>query len=85
MNTAYAKEIETTFAKEGSYGNDRFKQTVKAIRTFMEAGLRVVFLLGSVTMLISFLLILTIPEVSMDEEVKDKQAPLTKSLPEAAD
>ena len=31
------------------------------------------FLIGAVTMLLSFLLILTIPEVSMDIEVQDKK------------
>ncbi len=68
-------ELEATFAKEGSYGNGLFRQTVEAIRTSMEAGLRGVFLLGAVTMLISFLLILTVPEVSMDAVVEDKKAP----------
>jgi MFS family permease len=51
----------------------------------LEAGLKLVFLVGAVAMVVSLLMILTIPKVSMDEEVKDKQAPLTKSLPEAAD
>ncbi len=67
--------LRATFAKEGSYGNDLFRQTVEAIRSSMEAGLRVVFLLGAVTMLISFLLIVTIPEVSMDAVVEDMKAP----------
>jgi hypothetical protein len=69
------KALEAAFAKEGAYGKVLFKQTVEAIRTSMEAGLRVVFLLGAVTMLFSFLLILTIPEVSMDAVVEDKKAP----------
>ncbi len=69
------KALEAAFAKEGAYGNVLFKQTVEAIRTSMEAGLRIVFLLGAVTMLISFLLIVTIPEVSMDAVVEDKKAP----------
>ena len=69
------KALEMTFAKEGSYGSDLFRQTVEAIRTAMQAGLRVVFLLGAVTMLISFFLILTVPEVSMDAVVEDKKAP----------
>ena len=43
---------------------DAFKPTVVAIRNSMQAGLRVVFLLGAVSMLISFLLILTVPEIS---------------------
>jgi MFS family permease len=69
------KKLEMTFSKEGSLGSNLFSQTVEAIRTSMQAGLRVVFLLGAVTMLISFLLILTIPEVSMDAVVEDKKAP----------
>ena len=75
LSPAAMKALETTFTKEGSYGNDLFRQTVEAIRTSMEAGLRRVFVLGAVTMLISFLLILTIPEVSMDTVVEDKKIP----------
>ena len=43
-----------------------------------------VFLLGAVTMLISFLLILTVPEVSMDAVVEDKKAPKPVAVEEAA-
>ena len=75
LSPAAMKALETAFAKEGSYGNDLFRQTVEAIRTSMEAGLRGVFVLGAVTMLISFLLIVTIPEVSMDAVVEDKRIP----------
>jgi hypothetical protein len=42
----------------------------------MEAGLQSVFLLGAIAMLLSFLLILTVPEVSMDAVVEDKKAPV---------
>jgi MFS family permease len=69
------KTLESAFAKEGSYGSGLFKQTVEAIRTSLQAGLRIVFLLGAVTMLISFFLILTVPEISMDAVVEDKKAP----------
>jgi MFS family permease len=69
------KELEAAFAKEGSYGSVLFRQTVEAIRASLESGLKVVFLLGAVTMLISFLLIITVPEVSMDAAVEDKKAP----------
>jgi MFS family permease len=75
LSPAAMKGLEATFAKEGIYGNDLFRQTVRAIRASMEAGLRAVFLLGAVTMLISFLLILTVPEVSMDAVVEDRKAP----------
>lgn len=40
----------------------------------LEGGLQRIFLVGAVTMLMSLLLILTIPEVSMDAEVPDKAA-----------
>jgi hypothetical protein len=75
LSPAAMKALETTFAKEGSYGNDLFRQTVEAIRTSMQAGVRGVFLLGAITMLISFLLIATIPEISMDAVVEDTKAP----------
>ena len=38
----------------------------------LEGGLKLVFLVGAVAMTVSFLLILTIPEVSIDAEVVDK-------------
>ena len=75
LSPAAMKALEASFAKEGSYGTVLFQQTVEAIRNSMEAGLRVVFLLGAVTMLISFLLIATVPEVSMDAVIEDKKAP----------
>ncbi len=65
--------LQTTF---NSYdqGPALFDQTVVAIRSALESSLKTVFLVGAVTMLISFLMILTIPEVSMDVEVLDKKA-----------
>jgi MFS family permease len=68
-------ELETTFNKAGADRKELFKKTVEAIRTSMEAGVRSVFMFGAATMLISFLLILTVPEVSMDAVVEDKKAP----------
>lgn len=75
LSPAAMKALEAAFAKEGSYGNNLFLQTVEAIRASLLAGLKSVFLLGAVTMLISFLLILTVPEISMDAVVEDKKAP----------
>ena len=49
----------------------------------LEAGLKAVFLVGAVTMVVSLLLIATIPEVSIDEEVEDKQV-IHKMSPEGA-
>jgi MFS family permease len=41
----------------------------------LEAGLKLIFLVGAIGMTISLLLVITIPEVSMDVEVEDKRAP----------
>jgi len=48
-------------------------KTVQAIRDSLEACLNTIFIIGAVAMLFSFLLILTIPEVSMDIEPEDKK------------
>jgi len=65
--------LERSFNQAGSDGKERFRQTVQAIRTSMEFGLRMVFLVGAVTMFLAFLLVLFIPEVSIDVEVKDRR------------
>jgi MFS family permease len=70
------KELKDTFDRTGSGGTKLFEQTVEAIRKSTEAGLKSVFLLGAIMMLLSFLLILTVPEVSMDLVVEDKKAPV---------
>ena len=67
--------LKKTFNRFGDGGPVLFDKTVEAIRTSLEAGLRYVFLIGAVTALVSFLLILLIPEVSIDAEVEDKKRP----------
>jgi hypothetical protein len=42
-----------------------FQQTVDAIRSSLESALRTVYLIGAVTMLLAFLLIITIPKISL--------------------
>jgi hypothetical protein len=51
-----------------------FDQTVSAIRTSMESSLRFVFIIGAVCMLLAFLIICTIREISIDAKVEDKKA-----------
>jgi MFS family permease len=67
------KELKVKLSQAGSDGDRLFEETLQAVRASMEAGLKSVFLLGAVAMLISFLFILTIPEVSMDAVVEDKK------------
>ena len=57
----------------GDNGPALFAKTVKAIRDSPEAGLKAVFLINALFALASFLLILTIPEVHIDVEVRDKR------------
>jgi MFS family permease len=45
----------------------------------LESGLKLVFLVGAVTMLMALLLILTIPEVSMEAEVPEKYDSVERS------
>lgn len=67
---------EAMAALETSIGDAAlFEQAVVAIRGALEASLKSVFLIGAITMVVSFLMIITIPEVSMDAEVEDKRAP----------
>jgi MFS family permease len=50
----------------------------------LEAGLKLIFFVGAIGMAVSFIMVLTIPEVSMDVEVEDKQAS-PEVVAEAAD
>ena len=61
-------ELEDKFVKMGSGGQALFQETVAALRTSLEAGLRSVFWIGALTMLASFLLIITIPEIPIGAE-----------------
>lgn len=55
--------LEASFRNVGDPNPALFEQTVAAIRAALEGGLRTVFWIGAVTMVLSFLLILTIPEI----------------------
>ncbi len=59
--------LEEKFKTSGSEGRTLFLKTVEAIRFSMEAGLRSVFWIGAVTMLLAFLIISTIPGKPIDE------------------
>jgi MFS family permease len=48
---------------------------VQASTGSLEAALKTVFLVGAITMAISFLMIITIPEINIEMEAEDKKAP----------
>jgi hypothetical protein len=66
-------ELETAYREFGERGPELFDKTVQAIRSSLEARLRYVFLIGAVTALVSFLLIIVISEVSIEADVQDKK------------
>jgi MFS family permease len=73
LSQAAMDDLEQNFKNRGSEPA-LFHQTVKAIRNSMEAGFRSVFLVSAIAMLISFLLISTIPATSLDAGVKENKA-----------
>jgi len=57
-----AKEnLRNTLEGEDSSGDELYMQTEEAIRHSLEAGLRIVFLISAILMLLAFLIICTIP------------------------
>ena len=67
--------LEAEFARRGNDGQALFRRTVDAIRMSMEAGLRSIFWIAAIAILLSFVLIITVPEIPLDAEVQDKKAP----------
>ncbi|MBN1566604.1 MAG: MFS transporter [Acidobacteria bacterium] len=66
------KNLENTFKKMGSDGEALFPRTVQAIRTSMLAGVKSVFWISAITMLLSFFIILTLPEINLDDGTPNK-------------
>jgi hypothetical protein len=64
--------LHKDFQELDSEGEVLFQRTVQAIRDSLEASLKTIFMIGAVAMLISFLLVVTIPEVSMEVKPEDK-------------
>jgi MFS family permease len=69
------RQLKETLLSRGEEGPKLFDQTVRAIESSMEAGLRTVFIIAVITMFLAFLLITTIPEISIDSPAEDKKDP----------
>jgi hypothetical protein len=65
-------ELEATFDRMGSNGPALFRKTIEAILISLEAGLRSIFWIAAIAMLLSFFLICTVPEIPLDTEPPDK-------------
>lgn len=66
------EDLQNIFSKSGKPAIDIFYQTVEMIRSSLGSALHVVFLVSAVAMFASFLLILTIPEISLTAGPKGK-------------
>ncbi len=67
LSTNALAELQSSLSSPGDQGPALFDQTLQAIRASLEAGLRGIFIISALAMLISFFLILTIPEIKLDE------------------
>jgi hypothetical protein len=65
--------LRATLEKTNADGRTAVTKTVSAIRASMEAGLRIVFIIGAAATLLTFMIICTIPEISIDTPVEDKE------------
>jgi len=65
--------LRATLNKESRNGEAILDATVSAIRRSMEAGLRIVFIIGALAMLLTFLTICSIPQISIDKAVEEKK------------
>ncbi len=73
LSDAKLAELENLFKKKGDSGDTLFHQSVDAMRNSMEAGLRSVFLIGAVTMLLALLLVFTIQETPLETEANPEE------------
>ncbi len=67
------ESLRATIGKTGGNVQEMLDQTILAIRLSLESGLRVIYIIGAIAMLLTFLIICTIPEISMDAVVEDKK------------
>jgi MFS family permease len=74
-------DLERAFGAMGTEGNALYIQTYHAIREAMQSGIRSVFLVGAIAMLMAFLLVCTIPENSIGEDLhKPEQEPAETAM-----
>jgi len=66
LSESAMSDLEKSFKAMGDEKQELFPQTVQAIKTSLQAGVRSVFWISAITMLLAFLLISTIPEISFD-------------------
>jgi MFS family permease len=76
------EDLRKTLQEKGSGGQQLFRQTVDAIRYSLEAGLRRIFGIGAVMMLLSFFIICTVPGKTNNTEEQPQPLRNPQSQPE---
>jgi MFS family permease len=82
LSTAKLDELQRLFAKKGSRGHELFEGTVTAMQKAMLAGLRRVFLVAAIALLLGLLLVSTLPEVPLGSEATAKSDDLLHASPQ---
>jgi MFS family permease len=72
MNQAAADKLRNELDKISNSGPELYDQTISAIKTSSEAGLKTTFRIAAITMLLAFILILTIPVIPLDRAPEEK-------------
>jgi drug/metabolite transporter (DMT)-like permease len=81
------ENLRKTLREKGPGGQQLFQQTVDAIRYSLEAGLRRIFGIGAIMMLLSFLIISTVPGKTnnTEEQPQPRKKPQSQAKEEASE
>jgi MFS family permease len=66
------ESLRATLNRTTANGQATLDRTVSAIRLSMESGLRIIYVISAISTLFTFLIICTIPEISIEAPVEDK-------------
>lgn len=66
--------LQSVFNRVEDQNSELLDQTIQAIRSALQSGLKVLFMIGFFALLVALLFILTIPEVSLDNDVQDRKS-----------
>ena len=68
LSESALEDLRKAFQEKGVNGPQLFEQTVEAIRHSLTSGLRNIFWVGSIMMIVSFLIICTVPREFVDSD-----------------
>jgi len=76
LNESAMVKLRETLGKSDPYGHAALEErTIEAIRLAFEAGLKVIFIIGAIAMMLTFLTICLLPGLTIDTPPEDKAGP----------